>query len=195
MPRNICFRHWLIRLALLALGGSLAPGQVSVLTRNYNNQRTGANLAETALNVSNVNPAQFGKLFMLPVDDQVYAGILYVSALQIAGGTHNVIYVATANNSVYAFDADALGSPLWSRNFNGSGQPSASTGVGGNCNPYTDFRGNIGIVGTPVIDASAQTMYFVTRVVLNGTTVQSLHAVNITNGADQPNSPQVIQAS
>src|SRR3984957_18408810 len=111
-------------VSLLALSANFAQGQaVNVLTRNYNNQRTGANLSETALNVSNVNSSQFGKLFTLPVDDQVYAAILYVSGLQIAGGTHNVIYAATANNSVYAFDADTLGSPLWSRNFNGTGQP------------------------------------------------------------------------
>jgi F5/8 type C domain len=181
---------------LLPLRGSLAQGQgVNVLTRNYNNQRTGANLSETALNVSNVAPSQFGKLFMLPVDDQIYAGVLYVAGLQIAGGTHNVIYVESMNNSVYAFDADSPGAPLWSRNFNGSGQPSSSADVGGNCSPYNDFRGDIGIVGTPVIDASAGTIYFVTRAVLNGTTIQSLHALNITNGEDQPNSPQVIQAS
>src|ERR1700733_12780032 len=93
-------------LSVIAFGANFAQGQVNVLTRNYNNQRTGANLSETTLNVSNVNSSQFGKLFLLPVDDQIYAGILYVSALQISGGTHNVIFVATGNNSVYAFDAD-----------------------------------------------------------------------------------------
>src|SRR5271170_2813466 len=97
----------------------LAQGVVNVPTRSYNNQRTGANLSETILNQSNVNSSQFGKLFTLPVDDQVYAQILYVSDLSIANGTHNVIFVATANNSVYAFDADTLGPPLWQRNFNG----------------------------------------------------------------------------
>ncbi len=183
-------------VSLLLLSGILAQGQaVSVLTRNYNNQRTGANLSETSLSVANVNSSQFGKLFMLPVDDQVYAGILYVAGLQIAGGTHNVIYVATANNSVYAFDADSLGVPLWSRNFNGSGAPSTNAELGQNCNPYNDFRGDIGIVGTPVIDGTAGTIFFVTRTVLNGVTSQTLHALNIANGDDQPNSPQVIQAS
>src|SRR5580658_2322538 len=167
MRRNLRLKYrWALVVSLLFFGGQLALGQgVSVLTRNYNNQRTGANLSETSLNVTNVNSSQFGKLFMLPVDDQVYAGILYVSGLQIAGGTHNVIYAATMNNSVYAFDADSLGPPLWFRNFNGAGQPSTNVLVGGG---YTDFRGDIGIVGTPVIDASAQTMYFVTLTVLNG---------------------------
>src|ERR1700733_7990091 len=177
---------------LLAFSGHLMQGQVNVLTRNYNNQRTGANLSETVLNVSNVNSSQFGKLFMLPVDDQVYAGILYVAGLQIAGGTHNVIYAATQNNSVYAFDADTLGPPLWFKNFNGIGQPLVSSQI---YSGYHDYLGDIGIVGTPVIDGSAQTMFFVTRTVESGNTVQRLHAIDITTGADRPNSPQVIQAT
>jgi len=190
------FANCLSLILLLILSGILAQAQgVSVLTRNYNNQRTGANLSETALNVSNVNSGEFGKLFMLLVDDQVYAGILYVPALQIAGGTHNVIFAATASNTVYAFDSDSLGAPLWSRNFNGGGLPLTNAQVGQNCNPYNDYRGNIGIVGTPVIDGNAQTMFFVTRTILNGTTVQDLHALNIITGADQPNSPQVIHAT
>ena len=179
----------------LALSGNFAQGQgVNVLTRNYNNQRTGANLSETALNVTNVSSSLFGKLFMLPVDDQVYAGILYVSGLQIAGGTHNVIYVATMNNSVYAFDADSLGPPLWFKNFNGTGQPSTNSELGGG-GGYHDFIGNVGIVGTPVIDGSAGTIFFVTRTVENGATVQRLHAVDITSGNDRTNSPQVIQGT
>src|SRR5579863_10299292 len=106
------YLNWsLLMLTWLAVGETkaLAQGTFNVLTRNYNNQRTGANLSETQLNISNVNSSQFGKLFMLSVDDQVYTGILYVSSLQIAGGTHNVIYAATNNNTVYAFDADTLG--------------------------------------------------------------------------------------
>src|SRR5580704_12972306 len=194
MRRNLRLKyHSPLVVSLLFLSGQLALGQgVSVLTRNYNNQRTGANLAETALNVSNVGSSQFGKLFMLPVDDQVYAGILYVSGLQIGGGTHNVIYVATMNNSVYAFDADTLGPPLWFKNFNGIGQPLVSSQI---YSGYHDYLGDIGIVGTPVIDGSAQTMFFVTRTVESGTTVQRLHAINITNGAERANSPVVIRFS
>src|SRR6185436_14419512 len=78
-----------------------ALGSLQLLTRNYDNQRTGANLAETVLNPSNVNAAQFGKLFQLPVDDQVYASVLFSSGVSIAGGTHDVVYVATLNNTVY----------------------------------------------------------------------------------------------
>jgi len=194
MVWNIRLRFRLpLLVSLLAFSGNFAHGQgVNVLTRNYNNQRTGANLSETALSVSNVNSSQFGKLFMLPVDDQIYAGILYVSGLQIAGGTHNVIYAATVNNSVYAFDADALGAPLWFKNFNGIGQPLVNTQL---FPGYLDYRGNIGIVGTPVIDGSARTMFFATRTVESGSTVQRLHAIDITTGAERPNSPQMIQAT
>src|SRR5262245_30389706 len=168
--------------------------QVNVLTRSNDNQRTGANLAETSLNVSNVNPGQFGKLYSLRVDDQVYASVLYVSNLAIAGGTHNVIYVATVNNTVYAFDADTFGPPLWERNFNGGGRPTRNTEVGQACGTYRDYIGNIGIVGTPVIDAATGTMYFVTRTV-EGTpaaTVQRLQAIDIANGADRPGAPQAV---
>src|SRR5438309_1054989 len=81
---------------------ALTLGPVNVLTRNYNNQRTGANISETILNTSNVNASQFGKLFSVAVDDQVYAGVLYASQVSIGGVNRNVIYVATVNNSVYA---------------------------------------------------------------------------------------------
>src|SRR5262245_50345246 len=93
----------LLPAALLAAFAliSFTVANSQVLTRNYNNQRTGANLSETILNTSNVNTSTFGKIFQLSVDDQVYAGMLYVPGLTIAGGTHNVLYVATVNNTVY----------------------------------------------------------------------------------------------
>src|SRR5215471_7176215 len=97
----------LCSLVLLGLFISLSAfAQVSILTRGYDNQRTGADTSETVLTAANVNASQFGKLFQLQVDDQVYAGILYVPGLTVNGATHNVIYVATVNNTVYAFDAD-----------------------------------------------------------------------------------------
>ena len=180
--------------ALLAPSNSQAQGQFQVLTRSYDNQRTGANLSETVLNVSNVNPKQFGKLFMLPVDDQIYAGLLYAADVLIGGRKHNVLYAATVNNSVYAFDADTLGPPLWHRNFNGAGRPTRNTDVGQACGHYNDFIGNIGIVGTPVIGPN-RTIYFVTRTVEAGNTTQRLRALDIATGLDRPNSPQVIRAA
>src|SRR5581483_572826 len=195
----------MVCISLILTIASAAWAQVDVLTRNYNNQRTGTNLSEKVLNPANVNPSQFGKLFMLPVDDQIFAGILYVSNLPIAGGTHNVIYVATVNNTVYAFDADTFGPPLWQRNFNGTGRPTHNTDVGQACGTYRDFLGNgnfgsvanIGIVGTPVIDRTSGTMYFVTRTVEDpsATTIQRLRAIDIATGLDRPSSPQVIDQS
>jgi len=171
-----------------------AADRAEVLTRGYNNQRTAATLAEKKLTPSNVNASQFGKLFMLPVDDQIYAGLLYASDVPIAGHKHNVLLVATVNNSVYAFDADRYGPPLWHTNFNGTGRPTHHTEVGQACRNYNDFIGNIGIIGTPAIGPD-RTMYFVTRTVEGNTTVQRLRAIDITTGNDRPNSPQVIQAT
>jgi len=165
----------------------------AVTTRNYDNQRTGANTAEKTLNAGNVKFSSFGKLFQVSVDDQVYAGILYASGLSIAGGSHNVFFVETVNNTVYAFDADRAGSPLWQRNFNNGGRPTNNTEVGSKCGTFRDFRGHIGIVGTPVIDPNTMALYFVTRTVdSDGTTRQRLQAINIADGTDRPNSPHVI---
>ena len=171
-----------------------AGTHAQVLTRAYDNQRTGANLSEKTLKPANVGSGHFGKLFMLPVDDQIYAGLLYAGDVRIAGGRHNVLYVATVNNSVYAFDADRFGAPLWYRNFNGGGRPTRNTEVGQACKGgYKDFLGNIGIIGTPVIGPD-RTMYFVTRTVESAGTVQRLHAIDITTGADRPHSPRIVEA-
>lgn len=172
-------------------GGNPSTG-VSVLTRSYDNQRTNANLQETTLTPANVNSATFGKIFDLPVDDDVYAQILYAPKTAIAGGTHNVIYVATVNNSIYAFDADAPAAPLWHLNFNGTGRPTNHGDVGQACGTYNDYGGNIGSVATPVIDAATHTLYFVTRTVEGTATFQRLHAVDMSTGAERANSPAVL---
>src|SRR4029077_14875122 len=93
--------------------------QVNVLTANYDNFRTNANLNETRLNPSNVNPGAFGKIGSFPVDGQIYAQVLSATGIQIpAKGVRNVIYAVTMHNSVYAFDADSPGSmvPFWQVN-------------------------------------------------------------------------------
>jgi hypothetical protein len=127
-------------LVLLAGAGY---GQVTVPTAQYNNLRTAANLSEPVLTTSNVSSAGFGKLFSRAVDAEVYAHPLLVPNVTVPGkGTHNIVYVATGNNTVYAFDADdpAQSVPLWSRNLG----PSVLTGGG-------DVQPNWGILGTPVI--------------------------------------------
>src|ERR1700722_2829656 len=93
-------------LSLILFRPMAAVAQVSVLTQHNDNLRTGSNMGETTLNTANVNVTMFGKLFSLPVDGYVYAQPLYVPGVAIAGGTRNVVYVATAHDSVYAFDAD-----------------------------------------------------------------------------------------
>ncbi len=91
-----------------------APAQVNVLTANYGNARTNANLNETVLSPLNVNAGQFGKLFSLPVGGYINGQPLYDQNVAIPGkGTHNVVYVVTLHNDVYAFDADTQQSPLW----------------------------------------------------------------------------------
>jgi hypothetical protein len=174
---------------------------VSVLTHHNDSARTGANLNETALNVFNVNTNQFGLLYSRPVDDQIYAQPLVAGGVNFLGkGTHNLVIVATVNDSVYAFDADdpTVTAPYWQASFLGPNamapRNSDMTGAcGGN---YLDFSGKLGIVGTPVIDAASGTLYVVGRTKENGTTfVQRLHALDITSGAERPNSPVVITAN
>jgi hypothetical protein len=164
-----------------------------VWTQHYDNTRTGATLVETTLNTSNVNGASFGKLFARAVDDQIYAQPLYLAGVPAAGKTRNVVYVATVSNSVYVFDADdpVAGQPLVARNLMevapAGARPPVNSEVGQNCAAsYSDFAGNIGIVGTPVIDVAAGTMYLVARTVENGSQfVQRLFALDTSTLADK----------
>lgn len=172
---------------------------MSVLTQHNDNTRAGLNSQEAALNTSNVNTAHFGRKFVLSVDAQVYAQPLVVGNVSISSGTHNVVYIATVNNTVYAYDADN-GTKYWSNNYtaNGMRPPIASDMNSSWCNPYNDFANSIGIVGTPVIDSAAQTIYFVARSTKGpgeGNFVQYLHAVDITSGAERSGSPVKITAS
>ncbi len=176
-----------LRLALssLAFLCQLAWGQVSVLTQHNDNSRSGANLSETALTTSNVNVDTFGKLFTATVDGYIFAQPLYVPKLNIAGATHNVVYVATAADSIFAFDADS-GSLLWNKNY---GTPVPSSVIG-----TENILVQVGIISTPVIDASTKTMYTVTKTYENQTQIFRLHALDITSGSEKFGGPVQISA-
>jgi hypothetical protein len=194
----------------LTLAPPQAGAQVSVWTYHNNNQRTGLNTNETILNLTNVNSTSFGRLFTNMVDGCVYAQPLYVPGVVIPGqGTHNILFIATENNTVYAFDADVpvtRGGLLWKTNL---GPAAVTTIPGGFAEPnfgtrynggeYTDIEPEVGITGTPVIDLSSGTLYVdaFTGVVGGGVTnyYHTLHALNITNGTERAGSPVLVAAS
>src|SRR5437764_5350698 len=154
-------------IGLILLCAGVCHGQNSVWTHHYDNARTGAQLNETKLNTSNVNSTSFGKLFSLPVDGAVYAQPLYLPGVSIpSSGVHNVLYVATMNDSVYAFDADSNSgsnaAPLWFVNFT---NPAAGITAVPSEDVQTDpnISGPIGILSTPVIDQSTGTIFALAR--------------------------------
>ena len=170
--------------------------QVSVLTSRNDNSRDGLNPNETTLTTSNVNVTQFGKLFSQKVNGYVYAQPLYVPNVTIAGTIHNVVYVATEHDSVYAFDADSNtgtnASPLWHRSF--IFPKKGITTVSDQEQGCDDIYPEIGITSTPVIDSTSGTLYLAAKTDDNGTFTWRLHALDITTGKERPNSPRIIKA-
>jgi len=193
-----------IALSFLASNAVAAPtlSQPSILTQHNDNMRTGANLAETQLNTSNVNARQFGKLYSRPVDGQIYAQPLYVPRVNIPNvGTRNIIYIATQHNSVYAFDADdpQVVEPYWHVNL-GPSAPTPNDDFGNREGRFTNVVPEVGITSTPVIDPRTNTIYVAafTKDPLTRRRhkyVHRLHALDITNGKARPNSPVIISGS
>ncbi|MEP6883751.1 MAG: PQQ-binding-like beta-propeller repeat protein, partial [Gammaproteobacteria bacterium] len=162
-----------------------------VYTYHNDAARTGQNLQEYALTPAVVGGGKFGKLWSCAVDGAVYAQPLYVANLAIAGGTHNVVFVATQHDSVYAFDADSPNcTAYWSVHpaVGVTSVPQLDT----NCD---DTLIEVGITGTPVIDPSTKILYFVAKSKEAGAYFQKLHAVNLATGAERSGSPVTITAS
>lgn len=189
---------WLNTAGVLAVVASvfvqITSGQstpVTVLTQHNDNSRTGANLDEIALNTSNVSAGQFGKLFTRTVDGQTYAQPLYMPGVNMGSrGIHNVVFVATERNNVYAFDADDpnAAAPLWQVNL---GPPVAVRFI----DETVDINEYIGITSTPVIDPLTRTLYCVAKTKEGGKYPQRLHALDITTGQEKFGGPVVIDGS
>jgi hypothetical protein len=175
----------------VAAGTTMARG-VDVTTYKNDLNRSGQNLAESALTLSNVASSTFGLLRRLPVDGRVDAQPLYLSALSTAGGTFNTAFVATEHDSVYAFDSDS-GAILWHVSLLGTGEKSSDTRGCSQVSP------EIGITSTPVIDRSAGahgTMYVVAMSIDGSSNYhQRLHALDVATGAELLNGPVEISAS
>lgn len=178
--------------------------QVNIITNHNDLKRTGWNRNETILAQDNVSSSNFGKIFSRDVDDQIYVQPLVVSNVSIGGGTHNIVIVATVNNSLYAFDADdsSVNNPYWHSDLtydSANYRPIKNTDMTGACGgDYKDFSGKMGIVGTPAIDTATKTLYVVARSVSKNSPhifVQYLHAIDITTGAEKSGSPVYITAT
>lgn len=187
------------QLALLELESRLTPADV--LTYHNNVASTGVNPAETVLTRANVNPTTFGKLFQVQVRGQVYAQPLVMQNVNITvganAGVHDVVFVATEHDQLYAFDAAApAGVLLWQRDFlditnanNHLPNATALTTVPQADVNTSDITVEIGITGTPVIDPVTGTLYVIAKtketVGVTAHWVQRLHAVNIQDGTDR----------
>src|SRR6266478_7688597 len=182
---------------------SFASAQVVFPTSHGNNARTGANTNEVLLTPGNIDKNNFGRLFSYPLDYQSLAQPLYVPNVNIPGkGIHNVVYVATMADSVYAFDAESNAgnaSPLWKVNFT-----DPANGITTASGPFlpcatTEDRGpgftQEGIVSTPTIDTNTSTIYVVAKTLENGTVRHKLHALDLGRGQDKPGSPVTISAT
>jgi hypothetical protein len=194
------FVAFLYALASMPLCIAVAE-PAAVLTHHNDNARTGANLNETSLNVTNVNTNTFGLLYTRTVNDQLYAQPLVMTNVNIPGkGIHNIVIVATVNDTVYAFDADdpTVVTPYWQVSFLGPNvvAPATDDILGSPCGSFRNISGNFGIIGTPVIDPVAGTIFVAARTKeFNTNYVQRLHALNVATGAERSNSPVVITAT
>jgi hypothetical protein len=189
-------RSYLVLFASLAIVAP--PSRSQLATSQYNNQRTGANLAETRLTPANVNSGSFGKLFSLRVDGDVYAQPLVLSQVELPGqGKHDVAFIATEHDSVYAFDADKKAPPFWHVSFLDPAK--GITAIPGEHVRCPFINPEVGITSTPVIDPQQGTLFVLARTMEQASDppykyVQRLHALDITTGKERSGSPVAIKA-
>jgi hypothetical protein len=177
--------------ATIALTVAVPTGK-DVITYHYDNARTGLNPNETILTPANVNSSQFGKLNFLAVDGRVDAEPLYLSAVTIRGQTHNVLYVVTEHDSIYAFDADN-GTQLWKVSALGNAETTSDDHGCGQITP------EIGITSTPVIDRhlGANGAIFIVAMSKDGSGAyhQRIHSLDVTTGVETSGSPAEISGT
>jgi outer membrane protein assembly factor BamB len=183
MHRDVLILNFLVAVAAGCVAGDAMAAAGDVLTQAYNHYRTGAQLEEHILNIANVRPATFGKVASLPVDGYVHAQPLAVNALAMDGKAGiDVIYVATGNNSVFAFDVtDSRNQLLWKRSL------ASERAHGGGS--------TVGIVGTPVIDRESATLFVVTGSIEDGKGRFRVHALDLRDGRDKAGGPVLIDGS
>jgi hypothetical protein len=186
----------------MALGIALAVSTsvAQVTTSQYDNSRTGATLTEKILTPQNVNPKRFGKLGAFKVDGAVYAQPLYLPRVDVPGkGAHDVLFVATEHDSVYAFDVNRPGDPpLWQVSFLDKVRDVTTVSEDDAQCPF--IRPEIGITSTPVIDLRTGTLYVLARTRIKHSVgsneyFQHLHALAITTGVEKFGGPKLISAS
>jgi hypothetical protein len=183
---------------ILSLGfsASLQPhASPSVVTSQYDNARTGANSNEAILKPANVNPNQFGKLFSLPVDGDIYAQPLFLPQVNVPGkGKHNIVFVATEHDSVYAYDADnPAGQILWHVNFLNAKADITTLSTDEVRCPF--IVPEVGITSTPAINAAGSTIYVLARTKERAGFVQRLHALDVATGKEKFGGPVEIRAA
>ena len=171
-----------------------AAANTAVTTYKEDAQRSGNQYTETTLTTSNVNQNSFRKRVSYPLDGQMYAQPLFLPNITIGGASHNVVYVATEHDSVYAFDADSteLIAPLWHTSFLTSSGVTSPSNIDVSCN---DMIPEDGLSGTPAIDRRTGTLYVVAMTKESGSLIYRLHALDVTTGMEKPGSPTLIQAS
>lgn len=192
-------RYLLLPVCLILAVLVPKAGAQNVLTYHNDLARTGLNTNETHLTQANVASTNFCLLFSQQVDGYIYAQPLLVTNIAIPGyGTHNIVFVATEHDSVYAFDADSSAGPanglIWQTSL-GTSATTPNNDFGGRYGPYYDIYPEVGITGTPVIDLASGTIYVDALTHEGNSYFHRIHALNLTDGREKPFSPVLVTAS